>query len=243
MGRVLVLAGTTEATELAGLLDATGHDVVSSLAGVTSAPLRRPGRVRSGGFGGTAGLAAYLRDKGVDAVVDATHPFAAVMPFHAFDACSSTGIPHRRLLRAPWTPVPGDRWVPVPHMAGAAAALDRIGAERVFLATGRQQAEAFAGCAQWFAIRSIEPVTGAMAAAEAIRDRGPFTLEGELALLRAHDIDTVVAKNAGGTATAAKLDAARTLGLAVVLVERPPGPVGATVLPTAAAAAAWVTTA
>jgi precorrin-6A/cobalt-precorrin-6A reductase len=225
---------------LAGLLDAAGHDVISSLAGVTSSPRPRPGRVRSGGFGGTAGLADYLRAEAVEAVVDATHPFAAVMPFHAVEACRAVDVPHLRLLRPPWSAVPGDRWVTVPDLPAAARALDGSGARRVFLAIGRQQLGVFTGARQWFLVRSIEPVTVVLPGAATVRDRGPFTTEGERALLRAERIDTVVAKNAGGDATRAKLDAARALGLTVVLVDRPAQPPDASVVTTAGEAAAWV---
>jgi precorrin-6A/cobalt-precorrin-6A reductase len=238
--KVLVLAGTSEATELARRLHERGVAVVSSLAGVTSSAVGRPGAVRTGGFGGVDGLAAYLRAEGIDAVVDATHPFAAAMPFHVADAATATGVPHVRLLRPPWRPAAGDHWVDVASMGAAAAALDRCRAERVFLATGRQQVEVFRGCTrQWFLVRSIEPVADSLPASVEVRQRGPFTLDGERRLLAEHRIDTVVAKNAGGRATEAKLAAARELGLTVVMVRRPPSPDGPTV-ETVAEALVWL---
>src|SRR4051794_16302199 len=215
-------------------------DVTSSLAGVTTAPVARPGAVRVGGFGGADGLASFLRSAHVDVLVDATHPFAAVMPFHAAAAATSAGVAHLRLLRPPWSRRPGDRWVDVTGMDGAAAALDRCGADRVFLATGRQQLDAFRRCRQWFLVRSIEPVVEPLAASLEIRDRGPFTHEAERRLFAAHGIDTVVAKNAGGTATRAKLDVARDLGVTVVMVARPPQPPGVPVATTVAEAVVWL---
>jgi precorrin-6A/cobalt-precorrin-6A reductase len=162
------------------------------------------------------------------------------MPFHVAAAAAATRVRHVRLLRPPWTRCDGDRWIDVASMGDAAAALDGAGAERVFLATGRQQLDAFRACArQWFLVRSIEPVADPLPASLEIRDRGPFTLEGERRLLIDHRIDTVVAKNAGGRATAAKLDAARELGLTVVMVRRPPQPDGA-VVETVDDAVAWV---
>jgi precorrin-6A/cobalt-precorrin-6A reductase len=239
--KVLVLAGTSEATALARRLDEQGVTVVSSLAGVTSSAVPRPGAVRVGGFGGVDGLAAYLDAERFDAVVDATHPFAAVMPFHVAAATAATGVRHVRLLRPPWTRRDGDRWLDVASMEAAAAALDGAGADRVFLATGRQQLDAFRRCRrQWFIVRSIEPVVDPLPAALEIRDRGPFTVEGERRLLVDHRVDTVVAKNAGGGATAAKLDAARALGLTVVMVRRPPRPAGGVVVETVDEAVVWV---
>jgi precorrin-6A/cobalt-precorrin-6A reductase len=239
--KVLVLAGTTEATALAAVLHERGDEVVSSLAGVTAAPASRPGVVRVGGFGGVDGLAAFLRAEQVDAVVDATHPFAAVMPFHVAAAAGDAGIPHVRLLRPPWAAQAGDRWVDVPGMDSAARALVTGGAQRVFLATGRQQVDAFRPCTQqWFLVRSIEPVRRPLARSVEIRDRGPFTADGERRLFTEHHIDTLVAKNAGGTATAAKLDVARELGVTVVMVARPPQPPGVEVVATVESALAWL---
>ena len=236
-----MLAGTSEATELAHRLHECGVAVTSSLAGVTSAAVARPGAVRTGGFGGVDGLVAYLRDDGFTAVVDATHPFAALMPFHVADAAAAVGLPHVRLLRPPWVRRQGDRWFDVAAMADAPAALDAAGARRVFLATGRQQIDAFRGCrAQWFLVRSIEPVAEPLAASTEIRDRGPFTLAGERRLLAEHRIDTLVAKNAGGAATVAKIDAARELGVAVVMAARPPQPPGDDVVTTVGDALVWV---
>jgi precorrin-6A/cobalt-precorrin-6A reductase len=238
---VLVLAGTSEATELARRLHDQGVPVVSSLAGVTTAAVARPGKVRVGGFGGVDGLVAYLDRHGIGAVVDATHPFAAVMPFHVAEAAAVAGIPHVRVLRPPWRHREGDLWIEVAGMAEAAAAVEAAGARRVFLATGRQQIDAFRPAREsWFLVRSIEPVQHPLAASLEIRARGPFTVEGERQLLLEHRIDTVVAKNAGGTATVAKIVAARELGVRVVMVARPPQPAGVAVVATVDETLAWV---
>ncbi|MEX2625862.1 MAG: cobalt-precorrin-6A reductase [Ilumatobacteraceae bacterium] len=240
MPRVLILAGTTEATVLAGRLDAMGHEVVSSLAGVTSRPVDRPGRVRSGGFGGAHGLARFLDAEQIGAVVDATHPFAAVMPFNVSTAARRVGLPHCRLLRPPWTPADGDRWVEVPTLEAAARALRQMDAERAFLAVGRQSIGAFAACHDVaFVVRAIEPIGDALPGAETVLQRGPFDVDRELELLTGRRIDVVVTKNSGGTATAAKLAAARRLDIPVVMVDRPSQPDVATV-ETVAAAVDWL---
>jgi precorrin-6A/cobalt-precorrin-6A reductase len=237
---VLLLAGTADATRLAELFVDAGHRVTSSLAGVTSSPRARAGLVRSGGFGGAAGLAAYLRGERFDAVIDATHPFAARMPFNVATACDEVGLPHCRLLRAAWQPTAGDRWIEVGDMEAAAAALDELGSQRAFLAIGRQSLGPFAASPQWFLVRSIEPVTAELPRFESVRSRGPFTVDVELDLLRRYDIDAVVAKNAGGSATEAKLTAARELGVPVVMVARPPQPPGLTVVADVDAARRWL---
>lgn len=237
--KILILAGTSEATELAGVLTSKGFDVISSLAGITASPTLRAGAVRSGGFGGADGLTTYLRDEQVRVIVDATHPFAAVMPFHVAAAADRADIPRCRLLRDPWRPQPGDRWIEAPDLEAAAITV-ASGASRVFLAVGRNSVRPFAQhVGPWFLVRTIEPMDDPLPNSLAICDRGPFTFERELSLLNEHRIDTIVTKNAGGQATIAKLEAARSLGLTVVMVQRPRSPQGTTV-PSVAAAAEWV---
>ena len=238
--RVLILGGTTEGRALArACADRPGLAVVTSLAGRTSNPLPVPGEVRTGGFGGVSGLAGYLREHRIDAVVDATHPFAATMTAHAVEAAAVTGVPLLVLRRPGWTQRPGDRWHRVASPADAAAVLPSLGT-RVFLTTGRQGIAAFAGLdGCWFLARSVEPPEPPVPARLAVLlDRGPFTAEGERALLRRHRIDVLVTKDSGGPA--AKLDAARDLGLPVVVVDRPPVP-PAPAVPTVAAALTWLT--
>ncbi|MFI4987757.1 MAG: cobalt-precorrin-6A reductase [Alphaproteobacteria bacterium] len=239
--RILLLGGTTEASLLARRLAARGNewDVVISFAGRTAAPDVLPGRRRVGGFGGAEGLARYLRDESIGALIDATHPFAARMPWNAAAACSAAGVPRVRLERAPWRQEPGDVWHIVPDLAAASDSLGR--AERIFLTIGRQELAPFARHEdKWFLVRSIEPpVPLPLRRAEVLLARGPFVVEDEVRLLAEHRIDTLVSKNSGGTATAAKLAAARRLGLPIVMVERSPKPAGSRA-ETVEAALAWL---
>ena len=242
MTRLLILGGTSEASglarQLAPLIDVVNAvdvvDVVTSLAGRTTAPVLPPGRIRVGGFGGVQGLARYLVEEGVDTVIDATHPFAANMQWNAYSACAQVGVRRLRLLRPGWTAQPGDRWSRVANLAAAAAALRASGAARVLLSTGRQELAPFAHLSpMWFLLRSIEaPVIPPGMQAKVVLARPPFTVESELELLRTHTIEVIVTKDSGAAATAAKLVAARQLGLAVVMVDRPsspPGPMAADV--------------
>ena len=236
---MLVLGGTGEARRLAEALVGDGIAVVSSLAGRVADPLLPPGEVRVGGFGGAAGLTAWLREHRPRAVVDATHPFAATMTAHAAAAAAATGVPLLRLQRPGWRAQPGDDWRWVGSLAEAAQAV--AGFERIFLTTGRQGLGAFAELPGKVLIRSVDPPDPPLPArATVLLARGPFTVETELALLRQHRIDVVVTKDSGGAMTAAKLEAARELGRSVVLVRRPPLPEGVPVVATVADARAWV---
>ncbi|MFE5510390.1 cobalt-precorrin-6A reductase [Streptomyces sp. NPDC056529] len=222
---VLILGGTTEARALAGLLHPRVR-VTSSLAGRVARPRLPEGEVRIGGFGGADGLAAWIGAHAVDAVIDATHPFAERISFHAARAAATAHVPLLALRRPGWVPEEGDDWRDVGSLAEAAAALDGLG-DRVFLTTGRMGLAAFADRPEWFLVRSVDaPGAPVPARAEILLDRGPFTLEGERELLRRHRIDVLVTKDSGGAATAPKLTAAREAGIPVVVVRRPPVPEG-----------------
>ncbi|MBT9292089.1 cobalt-precorrin-6A reductase [Prosthecodimorpha staleyi] len=225
--RVLILGGTTEASRLARLV-AGRSDLapVLSLAGRTEAPARQPIPTRSGGFGGVAGLVAYLRAEAIEAVVDATHPFAAVMSRHAAEACRIADVPLCAHSRPPWQRVPGDRWTEVADNAAAAAALGTE-ARRVLLTIGRLGVADFRAAPQHhYVIRSIDPPPAEDLPPDSrlILDRGPFDEAGETALMRGERIDVLVTKNSGGAATYPKIAAARRLGLPVLLVTPPARP-------------------
>ncbi|WEH40956.1 cobalt-precorrin-6A reductase [Streptomyces sp. AM 2-1-1] len=247
---VLVLGGTTEARRLAEALAAEAPDggrerlrVTSSLAGRVARPVLPPGEVRVGGFGGTEGLAAWLREHRVDALIDATHPFAGTISFHAARAAASVHVPLLALRRPGWVAGPGDDWHPAGSLAEAAALLPSLG-ERVFLTTGRMGLAAFAGLdAHWFLMRSVDaPEAPHPARGEVLLDRGPFTLAGERELIRRHRLEVLVTKDSGGAATAPKLAAAREAGIPVVVVTRPPVPEGVPVAGSPAEALAWLDT-
>lgn len=236
---MLVLGGTTEGAALAGALAGAGADAVVALAGRTAEPAPLPLPVRIGGFGGAEGLADWLRLARISHVVDATHPFAARISANAVAACAATGVPMLALERPAWEAGDGDRWTRVPDMAAAAAALPRDPA-RVFLAIGRQELAAFAGMPHAWLLRVVDPPgTAPLPGAVVLVARGPFTLAEDLALLHDHGIEIIVSKNAGGTGARAKLDAARTLGLPVIMVDRPAIPARAKVA-TVAAALEWL---
>ena len=233
--RLLVLGGTAEARELATALDGAGVAVTTSLAGRTRAPGALAGSVRFGGFGGVDGLAAAL--DGFDAVVDATHPFAAAMSANAEAACAAAGLPLLRLLRPGFAATPEDRWTWVASLGDAAAATDALGT-RALITTGRQELGPFAGLRAWALLRSIEPPEPPLPARhEVLLERGPFTLASERQLLERWAIDVVVTKDSGGST--ATLDAARERGIPVVVVARP-APASVASVAEVAEAVRWV---
>jgi precorrin-6A/cobalt-precorrin-6A reductase len=222
--KLLILVGSGEAAGLARALQGDArYDVTVSIAGRTAEPAQLPGTLRKGGFGGAEGLAQYLAEGRFDTLIDATHPFAVEMKRNAVEAARATGVKFLAIRRPAWVRREGDRWTTVESIEAAATALGNV-PRRVFLTTGRMELAPFKAASQHFyVLRSVEapspedlPPRVAL-----ITARGPFEIEDEERLLKEHAIDLIVTKNSGGAATSAKLDAARALGLPVIMVERP----------------------
>jgi precorrin-6A/cobalt-precorrin-6A reductase len=240
--RILILGGTAEARRLAGQLAGRPDlNITLSLAGRTATPMAQPVPVRIGGFGGAEGLAKYLSTERINALIDATHPYAAIISANAARAAAVASIPMLALRRPPWTPVAGDRWTNVADMPEAARMLGQA-PRRVLLTLGRKELAPFELAPQHhYLVRSVDPVDPPLAVPHAsyVTARGPFSEADDRLLLAAHGIEIVVAKNSGGTATYGKIAAARTLGLPVVMLRRPELPAAPSV-GTVADVVAWI---
>ncbi|WP_102897438.1 cobalt-precorrin-6A reductase [Phaeobacter piscinae] len=226
MTRILLLGGTAEASQLAKTLAETGADAVFSYAGRTAKPVSQPLPTRVGGFGGVDGLANYLRAEGITHVIDATHPFAAQMSTNAVHACDAAGVPLCAFERPAWQAGEGDSWLHADSIESAVNALPDAPA-RVFLAIGKQNLAQFAAKPQHhYLLRLVDAPEADLPLPHTTVEiaRGPFDAAGDTALMQRHGITHVVAKNAGGAGAAAKLTAARTLGLPVVMIGRPQVP-------------------
>ena len=236
--RILLLGGTGEARALAARLH-PGHDIVSSLAGRVPDPALPVGPVRIGGFGGVDGLRQWLRDNDIDAVVDATHPFAATMTAHAAQVCVDLDLPHLVLSRPAWDATDAVR---VASDIEAAEFVSAQGFSRVFLTTGRSGVKPFTDSDAWFLIRVVTPPDAEVLPRnhEVLLSRGPYGYDDEYTLLRDNKIDVLVTKNSGGALTEAKLQAAHDLGVTVVMIDRPPLPARVTAVGSVDEAVAWV---
>jgi precorrin-6A/cobalt-precorrin-6A reductase len=223
MTRALILGGTSDAGRLADAIAGAGIPAIYSYAGRTQDPAAQSLPTRIGGFGGASGLADFIQRERITHVIDATHPFAAEMSRHALTACAATSTALLALERPPWTRGTDDNWVEVRDIGAAVAALPEITA-RVFLAIGRQHLVPFSAKPQHaYTLRFVDPPVEALPLpnADVVISRGPFTLAGDLDLMRSRGIGWLVARNAGGSGARAKIDAARELGLPVIMIARP----------------------
>ena len=227
--RILILGGTAEARRLAEQLHADpAFEPITSLAGRTRDPAIPSGEVRVGGFGGAGGLARFLSDRSIDALIDASHPFAEQISRNAAEASRVSGVPRLRLERPAWRPRSDDRWIEMADAKAAAAGLAEFG-RRVFLSIGRQDLALFRRLRGiWFLLRMIDPPSAPLPLAdyEIVLDRGPFDADAEERLLSAHRVEAIVSRNSGGSATYGKIAAARRLGLPVIMLRRPSPPPG-----------------
>ena len=220
--RILLLGGTREAIALARELVAAGHDVTTSLAGRTREPRPVEGEMRIGSFGGIEGLIDYLHEAGTERIVDATHPFATTMSANAVEACRAVGLPLERHERPPWSHVDGDTWIEAVDVEAAAAILPS--GSRALLALGSQHIEPFTTRPDvFFLVRMIDPPDRPLplASCEVVAARPSSDWKDEARLLRDHRIDHVVSRNSGGCGAYAKIEAARALGLPIIMIARP----------------------
>ncbi|MAY61303.1 MAG: cobalt-precorrin-6A reductase [Rhizobiales bacterium] len=221
---ILILGGTREGAELAARLVMSRPEarVVTSLAGRTKEPAPLSGEVRIGGFGGAAGLADWMKNNTVTALIDATHPYAETISANAVAGAETAGVPLLRIARPAWPPEAGDRWIEVRDLE---AAVDAVPGRSVsFLALGSQHVGAFSvrpDC--HFIVRMVDPPESPLPFdAEIVLGRPGADATSEEALFRAYDIDCIVCRNSGGDAGYAKIAAARNLGLPVIMIARPP---------------------
>lgn len=227
--RILILGGTGDARSLAEHINCDArYDPITSLAGTTRTPGAIAGTVRIGGFGGADGLADFIRNENITLMVDATHPFAAQISSNAVQAGSLTGVPCLRLERPPWTPLHGDNWI---HAGDINEAVHAIPANAcVFLTIGRKEA------AKFFVRGDIRMVARMIEApdrpvpdhVDLLLARPPFAFVAEKVLMEDRRITILVAKNSGGAETYGKIEAARALGLPVIMIARPQKPALAT---------------
>jgi precorrin-6A/cobalt-precorrin-6A reductase len=242
MAKVLILGGTTEARRLAErLAQRSGLEVTLSLAGRTALPVAHAVPIRVGGFGGAAGLVDHLAAERIDALIDATHPYANVISQNAAAAARKGGVPFVALRRLPWIAVAGDRWIEV---SDARAAVEAIGHEgcNVFVTIGRNELAPFANAPQHrYLIRSVDRVEPPLPLPYVtyITARGPFSEADDRALMTEHKIKVVISKNSGGSAAYGKIAAARALGIEVIMLRRPPAP-DASSVNTVEDAVAWL---
>lgn len=221
--KILILGGTSEASALASAVAKRGLPAIFSYAGRVATPKPQPLPTRIGGFGGVSGLASFLAQQRITHIVDATHPFAAQMSTNVVAAAAQCGVKAIALTRPAWRPVEGDQWQCVASIDEAVSALAGP-SQRVLLAIGRMHLAAFATQPQHhYVLRLVDRPTSPLPLPDVstVIDRGPFTLEGDLALLEKQRIQRIVCKNSGGEGAASKLTAARKLGLHVVMIERP----------------------
>lgn len=221
--RILLIGGTGEAVKLnTALYSMEGIHLITSLAGRTKSPSNLLGEILPVGFSDVGGMDAFLKERKVDYVVDASHPFANQISNKSNILCQKLHIPYIRFERSIWTDEGDDQWIEAKDMIEAASLLEPY--DHLFLTIGRQELDYFEQLhGKKIVIRSIEDIDFYPDGSDVVHicDRGPFSKTDEISLMKAHDVQVVVSKNSGGDATYAKILAARALSLPVIMINRP----------------------
>ncbi|MCK1793354.1 cobalt-precorrin-6A reductase [Pseudomonas violetae] len=221
MKRILLLGGITEALAIARTL---GPQHVYSLAGVGRVPTDLSCQVRVGGYGGAQGLAQFIGDQAIDLLLDATHPYAAQISQNAATAARLSGIPCWALRRPAWQAQAGDDWREVNDWADLTSALQPF--KRPLFTLGREPLQHLHEIPpeQFWTLRALDVYPG-NDRCEVIAARGPFLIDNERQLFERRQIDVLISKNSGSTATEPKLEVARERGVPVLVLKRPVLPV------------------
>jgi precorrin-6A/cobalt-precorrin-6A reductase len=217
MNRILLLGGVSEALAIARTL---GPQHIYSLAGIGRVPTDLQCQVRVGGYGGAEGLAQFVRDEGIDLLLDATHPYAAQISHNAATAARLSGIPCWALRRPAWQAGAGDDWREVSDWAELIETLKPF--QRPLFTLGREPLEHLHEIPreQFWTLRALDVYPG-NERCEVIGARGPFRIDDERELFERRNIDVLISKNSGSTATEPKLEVARERGVPVIILKRP----------------------
>ena len=222
--KILLLGGTADARIIADRLAETPNLIAEmSLAGVLSKPPKMALPLRIGGFGGIDGLGQYIHDHGITILIDATHPYAAQMSHHAVMACQKTGIRRLTLWRPPWQAEKEDDWHGFDGWPELINAVPK--GARVFMAAGQDGMKALPLTPEFSVVaRALAKPEDLPDYVEMIKDLPGKTEDAEADLFQQHQISHIICKNSGGTSSQAKLLAARTLRLPVLMINRPSAP-------------------
>ena len=164
----------------------------------------------------------FLAENGIEALNDASHPFDKESTELCKRVSKFADIKLTHFIRPPWTPTTDDNWTSVRTMDEAAKNI--VDGSNVFIATGRSGLEKFSKLtSSKFFIRRLGKVKMhcPLDNGKFIYGDPPFSLKDEISLFRSLKIDTLIIKNVGGEGSFAKVEAARAMNIAVILIERP----------------------
>ena len=222
MHKILIIGGTAEGFKIASFLNENNYSSVLSLQGNTLQPRQVNYVTRSGGFGGIDGLKNYLNNNCVSVIIDASHPYSTQISNNVKLAARELKIKLFILHRPEWQKKYFDHWIHTNSFNNTRAIVETLPREsRLFLTIGKKYIPLFSDCKQWLMIRTIDPyIAQPQGNRKYITGRGPFHVSQELILLRENKITHLVSRNSGSIETYAKVEAARILGIEIIMIDR-----------------------
>ncbi|MHB9093979.1 MAG: precorrin-6A reductase [Eubacteriales bacterium] len=232
---ILILGGTLEGREIADAVARLGFKALVTVVsgyGAEMIPQNTPVEVLVGRLDSLE-LEQLIRDRGIQLIVDATHPYAYVITETAWKTAQANCIPYIRYERPPVSNETNDPGVYRVKSYGEAAELSTTLGETVFLTIGSKNLEPFLKAGKVRGSRVVARVLPdakvleqcsalGIASRDIIAVQGPFSLEMNLAMLREYGAGVLVTKDSGHTGgTDTKLAAAARLNIPVVIVSRP----------------------
>lgn len=228
---ILVLGGTSDALEIAAAIFAITPDVMVSAAteyGGAVSKNRFPGRIVAGQMDQDQ-LKKFLLTQGVSCVVDASHPYAENISRYAIQACRELSIAYCRFERPK---VPGEGDFITCREFQEAGELAAACQGNIFITIGKNHiAQVLAGIPelervrvrvlpQSETIRQLEDL--GLNADHIIAMKGPFSEEMNYLMFREAAASVLISKDSGTQGgTDHKIEAARRLGMKIILVSRP----------------------
>ncbi len=230
---ILVLSGTEEGKEIVRRLHEEGLSLLTTVAteygkkmfeqmGLETVCLQ--GRLDANGF------SQLIQEKGIDIVVDATHPYAIEVSQNAIDACKKTNTQYLRFERQEIEIPPHPSIHKVKTMAEAVDKSRTLG-KRIFLTTG------ISSVAKFILLKDekelyvrILPVPEHIALCldmgipptHVIAMHGPFSEDLNRAMFRQYHTNTMVTKDSGEVGgVPEKIHAAINEGIDTIVIERP----------------------
>lgn len=231
---ILVLAGTSDARELAVRIKESGYELLSTVVTDSAAKsMEEAGLPVQVGRLTAQDLVSLIAEKGIRCVVDATHPFAEEASKNAMAASQEAGVPYIRYERESLSAPGSEKLIVVEdYVQAAELAAEKKGV--IMLTTGSKTLKIFTdrllGLPDTTLVARMLPRLDNMQKCEElglaqkniVAMQGPFSKELNKALYDHYKVTLMITKESGKVgAFDEKVEAALEMGIETIVIGRP----------------------